>query len=116
MRLCNLLISLNFGDFSAITLHFQCISYHLSRQKSHSSATSSNSYHRVTQIEALFNCYSFKIFVGLAPSYLSFLITSKPVSKYNLRSSSDGTLLSFPNIKPEATLGERAFVFAALKL
>ena len=58
----------------------------------------------------------FKIFRGLAPSYLSFLITSKPVSKYNLRSSSDGTLLSFPNIKPEATLGERAFVFAALKL
>ena len=41
----------------------------------------------------------FKIFRGLAPSYLSFLITSKPVSKYNLRSSSDSTLLSFPNIK-----------------
>ena len=58
----------------------------------------------------------FKIFRGLAPSYLSFLITSKPVSKYNLRSSSDGTLLSFPNIKPKATLGERAFVFAATKL
>ena len=31
----------------------------------------------------------FKIFKGLAPSYLSFLITPKPVSKYNLRSSSD---------------------------
>ena len=27
----------------------------------------------------------FKIFRGLAPSYLSFLITSKPVSKYNLK-------------------------------
>ena len=25
----------------------------------------------------------FKIFKGLAPSYLSFLITTKPVSKYN---------------------------------
>ena len=57
-----------------------------------------------------------KIFRGLAPSYLSFLITSKPVSKYNLRSSSDGTLLSFPNIKPKVTLGEQAFVFAAPKL
>ena len=43
----------------------------------------------------------FKIFRGLAPSYLSFLIISKPVSKCNLRSSSDGTLLSFPNIKPK---------------
>ena len=57
----------------------------------------------------------FKIFRRLAPSYLSFLITSKPVSKYNLRSSSDGTLLSFLNIKPKATHGERAFVFAAPK-
>ena len=37
----------------------------------------------------------FKIFRGLAPSYLSFLITSKPVSKYNLRSSSDSTYLVF---------------------
>ena len=52
----------------------------------------------------------FKIFKGLAPSYLSFLITPKPVCKYNLRSSSDSTLLSYP------TLGERAFLFAAPKL
>ena len=58
----------------------------------------------------------FKIFKGLAPSYLSFLITPKPVSKYNLRSSSDSTLLSYPNVKPKATLGERAFLFAAPKL
>ena len=58
----------------------------------------------------------FKIFKGLAPSFLSFLITSKPVSKYNLRSSSDGTLLRVPNIKPKVTLGERAFVFATPKL
>ena len=35
------------------------------------------------------------------------------MSKYNLRSSSEGILLSFPNIKVKATLGERAFVFAA---
>ena len=58
----------------------------------------------------------FKIFRGLAHSYLSFLITSKPVSKCNLRSSSDGTLLRFLNIKPKTTLGEQAFVFAAPKL
>ena len=44
----------------------------------------------------------FKIFKGLAPSYLSFLITPKPVSKYNLRSTSDSTLLSYPNVKPKA--------------
>ena len=40
----------------------------------------------------------------------------KPVCKYNLRSSSDSTLLSYPNVKPKATLGERAFLFAAPKL
>ena len=40
----------------------------------------------------------FKIFKGLAPSYSSFIITPKPVSKCNLRSSSDGTLLSYPTV------------------
>ena len=50
----------------------------------------------------------FKIFRGLARLYLSVLITPKPVSKYNLRSSSDSTLLSYPNVKPKASLGERA--------
>ena len=44
------------------------------------------------------------------------LIVFKIFSKYNLRSSNDSTLLSYPNIKPKATLGERAFVFAAPKL
>ena len=56
------------------------------------------------------------IHVGLAPSYLSSLIIPKPVSKYNLRSSSDSTLLSYPNVKLKATLGERAFLFAAPNL
>ena len=36
--------------------------------------------------------------------------------RYNLRSSSDSTLPSYPNVKPKATLGERAFLFAAPKL
>ena len=58
----------------------------------------------------------FKIFRGFCSSYLSFLITPKPVSKHNLRSSSDSTLLCYPSVKPKATLGERAFVFAAPKL
>ena len=58
----------------------------------------------------------FKIFKGLASSYLSFLITSKPVCKHNLTSSSDSTLLSYLNVKPKATLSERAFLFAASKL
>ena len=59
-----------------------------------------------------------KIFKRLSPSYLSFLITPKPVSKYNLRrsSNSDSTLLSYPNVKPKATLGEWAFLFAAPKI
>ena len=58
----------------------------------------------------------FKIFKGLAPSYLSFLITPQLVCKYNLRSSSNSTLLSYRNVKPKATLGEWAFLFAAPKL
>ena len=58
----------------------------------------------------------FKIFKGVAPSYLSFLITPKPVSKYNLRSSCYSTLLSYPNVKPKATVSDRAFLFAAPKL
>ena len=57
----------------------------------------------------------FKIFTGLAPSYFSFLITHNPVSKKNLRSSSDRKL-SYSNVKPKATLGGGAFLFAAPKL
>ena len=49
-------------------------------------------------------------------TFKSFIITPKPVSKYNVRRSSDSTLLSYPNVKPKATLGERAFRFAAPKL
>ena len=49
----------------------------------------------------------FKIFKGLAPSYLSSLITRNPESRYNLRNSSDKTLLSYPSFKSKATLGDR---------
>ena len=58
----------------------------------------------------------FKIFKGLAPSYLSSLITRKPESRYNLRNSCDKTLLSYPSFKSKATIGDRAFIFAAPKL
>ena len=58
----------------------------------------------------------FKIFKGFAPSYLSSLITRKPESRYNLRNSRDKTLLSYPSFKSKATLGDRAFMFAATKL
>ena len=50
----------------------------------------------------------FKIFKGLAPSYLSSLITRKPESRYNLRNSSDKTLLCYLSFKSKATLGDRA--------
>ena len=58
----------------------------------------------------------FKIFKGLAQSYLSYLITCKPNSRYNLRNSSDKTVVSYPSFKSKATLGDRAFMFAAPKL
>ena len=58
----------------------------------------------------LFRCILWQILTSLAPSgrslstktplpsYLRFLITPKPVSKYNLRSSCYTTLLSYPNV------------------
>ena len=58
----------------------------------------------------------FKIFNGLAQSYLSYLITRKPKSRYNLRNSSDKTVVSYPSFKSKATLGDWAFMFAAPKL
>ena len=54
----------------------------------------------------------FKIFKGLAQSYLSYLITRKPKSRYNLSYQS----VSYPSFKSKATLGDRAFMFAATKL
>lgn len=41
----------------------------------------------------------FKIFTGLAPPYLNSLLKRKPESKYNMRNSSDRTLLQHPNFK-----------------
>ena len=49
---------------------------------------------------------------GLAPNYITELITVKPLSCYNLRS--DGELfLQRPTIQSSATLGDRSFALAA---
>ena len=44
------------------------------------------------------------------------VITRKPESRYNLRNSSDETLLKKPSFKSRASLGDRVFMFAAPKL
>ena len=59
---------------------------------------------------------TFKILSNLAPSYLSSLISVATLSRYSLCSCCEGTLLRFPPMKPSKTLGNCAFMFAALKL
>ena len=49
---------------------------------------------------------------GLAPAYLTELITLKTVSRYSLRSSGE-VLLQLPRIKTLRTLGDRSFTVAA---
>ena len=55
---------------------------------------------------------TFKALNGLAPEYISELLTVKPPSRYNLRNNGD-LLLKRPNIKTLKTLGDRAFSVAA---
>ena len=55
---------------------------------------------------------TYKAIHGLAPAYLSELITLKTVSRYSLRSS-DEVLLQPPRIKTLRTLGDRSFTVAA---
>ena len=59
---------------------------------------------------------TFKILHGTAPTYLNSLISLKPQSCYNLRSSCDNLLLKQPSFKSKATLGDRSFTCAAPKL
>ena len=55
---------------------------------------------------------TYKALHGLAPNYITELITVKPLSRYNLRS--DGELfLQRPTIKSSATLGDHSFALAA---
>ena len=55
---------------------------------------------------------TFKVLNGLAPSYLTQLVTYRPPSRYNFRNS----YLSCLRFKTKATLGDRAFICAAPKL
>ena len=59
---------------------------------------------------------TFKIINFLAPTYLSFLISLRLPSKYNLRNSSDNLLISYPRFKSKATLGDRSFTCVSPKL
>ena len=59
---------------------------------------------------------TFKILHGTALTYLESLISLKPQSCYNLRRSSDTLLLKQPAFISKATLGDRSFTWAALKL
>ena len=55
---------------------------------------------------------TFKVIHGLAPNYLSELLTCKTKCNYNLRSTSE-ILLQQPRIKTLRTLGDRSFTVAA---
>ena len=57
--------------------------------------------------------FIFKAIHSIAPSYISDLISVKPNSSYNLRSSFAGILLAFPSRKTKRTLGNRSFSVAA---
>ena len=58
---------------------------------------------------------TFKVIHGLAPKYLSELLTCKTKCNYNLRSTSL-ILLQQPRIKTIRTLGDRSFTVAILAL
>ena len=66
-----------------------------------------------SRIEFKILLITFKAIHGLAPKYLSDLLTFKS-SSYNLRSS-DSILLSMPAVRSK-TLGDRAFMVAAPRL
>ena len=59
---------------------------------------------------------TFKCIYGLAPTYLSDLISIKSNSLYNLYRSTGKLLLDHPKGKMLTTLGARSFSAAALKL
>ena len=59
---------------------------------------------------------TFKALNGLAPTYISSLITVKQLSSYSLRSNNGLLLEHKRNVKIYPTLGEKAFEIAAPKL
>ena len=58
---------------------------------------------------------TFKGLKGLASTYIDSLISIKSTSRYDLRSSNDSPLLSYPKPLSKATLGDRSFTYATLK-
>ena len=66
-----------------------------------------------SRIEFKLLLITFKVLKGLAPLYLSELISVLPPSSYNLRRNYNGTLLCTPKSKSKRTLGDRAFSSAA---
>ena len=59
---------------------------------------------------------TFKALKDLAPTYMNSFISIKSTSQYDLRSSNDSLLLSYPKPLSKATLGYRSFTYAAPKL
>ena len=55
---------------------------------------------------------TYKALHGLAPNYITELITVKPLSRYSLRSDNE-LFLQRPTIKSSATLGDCSFALAA---
>jgi len=55
---------------------------------------------------------TYKALHGLAPNYITELLTVKPLSRYNLRSDSE-LFLQRPTIKSSATLGDSSFALAS---
>jgi len=59
---------------------------------------------------------TFKALKDFAPTYTDSLISITSTSRYDLRSSTDSLLLSYPKPLSKATLGDRSFTHAAPKL
>ena len=57
--------------------------------------------------------FVFKAIHGFAPTYLRELVSITRPGNYNLRSSSDGLLLTTPTYRSRITLGDRSFQVAA---
>ena len=55
---------------------------------------------------------AFKVLHQMDPSYMSDLISITLPHRYNLRSSNNGILLSYPRIRSKKTLADHSFMFA----
>ena len=67
--------------------------------------------HARKEFKLLFITY--KVIKGLAPKYLSELISVLPMSKYNLRCNSNGILLTRSSLNTKKTISDCAFMIIA---